>query len=420
MISIDAIRGISFQPPGGHMWPWLILAALLVAFAIWTYRRNPAPLSTRFRTLLWVLRGLAFALLLILICRPMISLGVNPKGQRWVGVLLDTSESLALPAGTAPGGESRAQEALKALGQFLPGLKQHHTVRVYGFDRGTRPLPDAAEEIVRSAAAQPKGDVTGLGPAIETAVGEIGRARAGAVVIVSDGVANSGLDPVAVARRLAVPVYAVGVGRDTVTTDAAVARLRVNRTAFLGDEVPLVVTVTNQGLAGRTVESTVWDVTRPDAPLRVAGQALTWALDGAEQEVRLKFRPTTVGLHFYEVRLPEDATEFTPINNRRMFALDVREEKNRVFLIVGRLNWETTFLKRVFDSDSSLAVTGMTHIGGGWRKLEHGSEPISVPTDPATIGKYAMIALIDVSAGDLPPATWNALAAWVRRGGGLL
>lgn len=423
MNPINDVRGISFQPPGGHLWPWLLLAVALIAFAIWTYRRNPAPLSGRFRTLLWVLRGLAFTILLLLICRPLISLGSDPKGRRWVAVLLDTSESLTLPAGTSPGdgtGSTRADQARTGMGQILPGLKDRHTVRVYGFDRLTRPLPDNAKDLADSDPARPRGDITSLGPSIETAVSEIGRSRTGAVVIVSDGVANHGLDPVAVARRLAVPIYAVGVGRDTVDLDAALARLRVNRTAFLGDEVPLAVIVTNNGMAGRSAEITVWDVTRPESPETVARQALTWAGDGAEQEIRLKFRPSTVGLHFYEVRLPEIPGEFTLINNRRMFALDVREEKSRVFMIAGSLSWETTFLKRVLDADSSLSVTGIAKLGGNWRRLERAAESASVPSDAAALGKYALVALVDVDARDLPQATWTALAAWARRGGGLL
>lgn len=420
MIPIDNFRGITFQPPGGHPLPWLLLVALLIGYAVWVYRQNPAPLSRGMRSLLRGLRGLAFALLLLLICRPMVTLGAGPQGRRWVALLLDTSESLSLPAGSGPDGPTRAARAREAVTALLPGLRDRYTVRAYGFDGAARPLPDDPKTLAASAAARPGGDVTALGPAIDTAVGEIGRVRTGAVVIVSDGVANHGLDPMSVARRLALPVYAVGVGSDSVAADAAVARLKVNRTAFLGDEVPLAVTVSNAGLAGRSTELEVIDVTRPEAPQPVTRQALTWAEGGAEQEIRLRFRPAVVGLHFYEVRLPGMPGELTAVNNRRLFALEVREEKSRVLLACGRLTWETTFLTRVLNADSSLSVTAMARLGGGWRRLDQPTVAAEFPADPARLGRYALVVLMDLEARDLPEDAWGELAAWTRRGGGLL
>ncbi len=417
---MNDIQGIAFQPPGGHLLPYLLLGLVLVGLAVWAYRKNPAPLSSGMRSLLWMLRGSAFLILVLLICRPMISLGAGKDGRRSVALLFDTSESLALPAGADPNGPSRAEAALEAVSGFLPGLKSRHAVRVYGFDRETRPLPDDAKDLAATAAARPSGDITGMGTAIESAVAEIGRARAGAIVVVSDGVSNHGLDPVAVSRRLALPVYTVGVGTDSVRKDAAVTRVRVNRTTFLGDEVPVSVTVRNQGLTGTSVELSIADVTRPEAIRPEVSQALTWAEDGAEQEIRLKFRPREVGLHFYEVLLPEVSGEYTGINNRRMFALDVREEKSRVLLLSGSLTWETTFLKRVLDADSSLSVTTMARLGNSWRNMDRATIPDRLSLNSGFLGPYALIVLMDMNGSHLQAADWEAMTDWVRRGGGLL
>lgn len=303
---------------------------------------------------------------------------------------------------------------------MLPGLEDRFGVKLYGFDRTARPLPDDPKVLAGSPEARPDGDVTALGPAIETAISEIGRARAGALVVVSDGNVNSGLDPLGVARRLGLPVYAVGVGSDSIGGDAAVDRLRVNRTSFLGDEVPLAVTVGSRGLAGVAAEVTVVDVTRPGQEEVVARQPLALAGGGAEQEVRVRFRPAQVGAHLYEVRLAEQPAEFTPVNNRRLFALDVREEKNRVLLLSGSLNWDVTFLKRVLDADSSLALTPLARMGGAWRRLDAKRTSAAPPVDAAALGPYSLVILMDMDSADLPVGAWDTMAAWVRRGGGLL
>jgi len=418
--AISDFRGLSFQPPGGHLWPWLLAAVLLVALSIWVYRRNPAPMSGPMRALLQGIRALAFLILIVLICRPVITLGAADKGRRLVAVLFDTSESLALSAGAEPGGTTRSDQALEALARILPGLSDRHGVRSWAFDRTIRPLPDDLKLSSPIAALLPVGDATAIGPAIETAVAEIGRARAGALVVISDGVSNQGIDPVAVARRLALPVYTIGVGVDSIRLDAAVARIQVNRTAFLGDDVPLSVTVHNQGLTGTTTEIEVVDVTRPGREDPVAKQSIAWAADGAEQQVRLKFRPATVGQHFYEVRIPARSDEFTDINNRRLFALDVREEKNRVLVIAGAADWDLTFLNRALAADSSLSVTTMLRLGTSWRSLNRAAQPASFSPGPAELGPCVLVVLSGLDAQDLPAASWEAIAGWTRRGGGLL
>jgi hypothetical protein len=238
--------------------------------------------------------------------------------------------------------------------------------------------------------------------------------------VVSDGVSNQGIDPVAVARRLALPVYTVAVGSDSLRLDASVARIQVNRTAFLGDDVPLAVTVHNEGMGGTPVDLEVVDVTRPGREEVVARQSIVWAKEGAEQQVRLKFRPASVGQHFYEVRVPGRDGEFTGVNNRRMFALDVREEKNRVLVIAGTSDWDLTFFGRALAADSSLSVTRMVRLGNGWRSVEKGSQAVSFAPDAASLGKYVLVVLAGLDARDLPAGSWDALAAWTRRGGGLL
>ena len=393
---------------------------LLVALSIWVYRKNPAPMSGPMRALLQVIRAAAFIVLLVLICRPVITLGAADKGRRLVAVLFDTSESLTLPAGVDHAGPTRAEEARTALADILPALADRHGVRAWGFDRVARPLPDGLKLNPPPPALMPAGDATAIGSAMESAVAEIGRARAGALVIVSDGVANQGIDPVALARRLALPVSTIGVGSDSIRLDAAVARIQVNRTAFLGDDVPLAVTVHNQGLSGGGADLEVVDVTRPGREEVVTKQSIVWAADGAEQQVRLKFRPASVGQHFYEVRVSPRADEFTGINNRRMFALDVREEKNKVLVIAGTADWDLAFLNRALAADSSLSVRTMVRLGTGWRSLGRPSQPTSFTPGAAELGPYVLVILSGLDARDLPVASWEALANWTRRGGGLL
>jgi hypothetical protein len=109
---IDRWRGIHWAPPWDAGWLFVLLSLAMVAYAILVYRRNEAPLRPLFKSLLIGLRALSLVLLVIILCRPVLSLAVPGGAARGVLVLLDRSASLTLPGRTA--GEDRNQELARA------------------------------------------------------------------------------------------------------------------------------------------------------------------------------------------------------------------------------------------------------------------------------------------------------------------
>src|SRR5262245_47239159 len=95
------------------MWILILLIVLAVAYAVFVYRKNEAPLDTRTRGLLAALRAAALVLLLCILSRPVLSLALPGGASKGVVLLLDRSESLHLPG--AHGSATRDAEATAAL-----------------------------------------------------------------------------------------------------------------------------------------------------------------------------------------------------------------------------------------------------------------------------------------------------------------
>ncbi len=132
-------------------WHWLLMATVclvVASYIIWVYRRDGEDLPRPVCALLIVLRLLAFVGML------MFFFDLEKRSERSVVknsrliVLVDTSQSMALPDGdpTSTAGPSRIARVKEVLAQgtWLRDFRKQHDVAVYRFDQGAKPTEVAA------------------------------------------------------------------------------------------------------------------------------------------------------------------------------------------------------------------------------------------------------------------------------------
>ncbi len=406
---IERWRGLAWDPPGDAGWLFIVLAVGAVAYAAFVYRRTEAPLRPGLRVLLAGLRALALLTLIAILCRPVVSLAVPGGAARGVLLLLDRSRSMTLAG--AQQGETRDEELMRAAASVRRELEDEYPLVSRPFAEGLgAPLEEGLMPL-------PDGESTDLARALEEGMAGGGpQGRPGAMVLVSDGTVTEGADPVTAARKLGIPVQTVALGSPQPMPDLAVVRMRANREAFAGERTPVEAVVRMQGLEALTVQARLLDVT--DGEREVASVAARVEPGGAETRIDLSFVPPRPGLRYLEVRLPLLPGEATGANNRRLLAIDVREEKTGVVLLSGQLTWDHTFLRRALEADSTLAVSAAYWTKGSFRGLPGAKPP------PALNGaglRGARVILLDhIAPAQLGPEGLQSILAFTRAGGGLL
>jgi len=360
------------------------------------------------RVLLASLRALVLVLLVVILCRPVLSLALPGGAARGILVLLDRSRSMELPGrGEDTSRDAELRRALAAARAELSG----YPLSYRGFAAGVGPLVEPDD------LAPPEGDATDLARALEEGMSEGTKGgRPGALLLLSDGAQTEGPDPVEAARRLGVPVETIALGSSNPVPDLSLVRIRANREAFAGEQTPLEAVVRLQGLNPTSIGVQLFDVTRDTVEL--ASEAVRLDADGAEQRVSLRFTPTQTGLRFLEVRLPVLEGEASSANNRRLVALDVREEKTGVLFLSGALTWDHTFLSRALESDSTLSVTN-----GLWRNGSFQALPPARGLPSLTaggLGDIDVIVLDHIVPSELSADLQRTLLGFVEGGGGLL
>ncbi|MCH2400616.1 MAG: VWA domain-containing protein, partial [Pirellulales bacterium] len=130
-------------------WHWLLMLGVILgvlAYTVTMYVRDSVELPRGISTTLMLLRLLAFTAILFYF------LGLEKRSARRLVrpsralLLVDTSQSMGLPAATATGKITRIESVIQELktGSFVKQLRDQHEVVVYRFDEGKQPVKVAA------------------------------------------------------------------------------------------------------------------------------------------------------------------------------------------------------------------------------------------------------------------------------------
>lgn len=402
----NQLERLSLHFLASHLWFWVLLLVPSIAVAFWAYYRVLAPLERPARWILWILRGLAFSLVVFALWQPVLTAVTHDTGRPGLAVLMDRSASMSLPVGGVTPGLTRAAAADATIRRVRSRLGDRYRLDWYDFAETLRPAsPDSA---------RPPAGPTALGAALEQALARADARPVAGVVLVTDGVSTSGRDPVRVAAASVVPVFAVVVGAPRPLTDAEVRSVRTNPTAFAGEPLPVRAVISTWGLGGTMARLDVREGDR----LLATREVRLLSGSGVEQEVPLEVRLTTPGTVLLDVSLTAQCDSI-PRNDRRRVAVEVLERKTRVLVLAGRLDWDYAFLRRTLAADTTLSYTFLVQERPGDYRVQGDPVLRRPPQSAADLRDFAAVVLVGYDEHGAPAVVTDAIARFVRSGGGL-
>ena len=330
-------------------WAILLIALGTLALLVYQFLSLRQRLSTQQSWLLIFLRGFVYALLIFLLLGPGLVEKRVTKLRRPLTVLLDTSQSMALPASPEQASQDRQrgksridlvkEKLLGGKEPLIQRLARDYDLRLYQFGTSLEPI---------GASSLPQLEARGKGSRLLEALREAGR-DAGTetgIILFSDGIANGGKISVGEFTSLPLPVFTVGVGETKGYTDLRIADLSVPEFAFRGRKVKLDFVIQAYGLAGKTV------------PLYfnrgrnlVSRRSITIDRDLFEQRVTLTHTPKEIGPQSFILSIPTQPGEQITQNNQREFKIDVQRDKIRVLTLSGSPSWNYRFLRMALKQD---------------------------------------------------------------------
>ena len=377
------------------LWVPLALAAagLLAWYAVAGRRRLPAGRW-------WVvvaLMTLATAVPLVILLNPTwLERIPPPAGKPLLTILVDRSASMATR--DAENGKTRYQAAVGFAAAAARELNDRYEVRVRAFADASSP---ASPETL--AKQEPDGPATDLAAAVQEALAD-DQPQGQAMLVLSDGIHNAGgverlRQSVAKAKAMAAPAYVRTIGGPAAVNDIEVSLQQPQELAFVGQRVPVAVSVRQRGSLAAKTGLSLW---LDDKPVEKRDVALK--PDDVVEQVFYVLHPLS-GLYRYEVRAEAIAGEVTTVNNAAPLLLRVVDQPVRVLLLEGKPYWDTKFLVRTLSNDQSIELTSVVQLAEGrllQRKIPRRAPPTekadSKNTEQWTVEKDAGKFLADADA----------------------
>lgn len=294
--------------------------------------------SKTINRILFGLRAVLVFFLAILLLGPVLKLITNQfEKPTWV-YLVDSSSSIADVLDSV-----NRQKLIQDVNASREAISE------LGYD--TKLFDLAGNELNRAEFNSPASD---LNRGIQNIVHQFeGRNLAG-LVLLSDGIYNSGSSPVYAPVR--VPVYTVGVGDTTARVDLVLKNVAFNKVAYEGNKFPVRAQVLLQGISNQNVSVSI----------SKEGKVLTTLNKDSQNKSFLDFDfqldATQKGIQRYDVLVRAVAGETNIRNNAASIFIEVVEGKKKIVLIAPAPHPDIKALKTVVEKNSNYEF--VIHIPG--------------------------------------------------------
>jgi len=357
----------SFSP-----WVWGIALVLAGIFTYLAYRITNPPLSKGKKTLLGVLRFIAFVAIFLMILEPVL-VWINSKEiQPQLAILWDNSLSMSLEdrsgSRKAMIDELIESKALDQIRDEYPHIEMAFTDSLY--------------EIEDSLTLD--GGVTAIGSAIEYAEAMFDENNPlGSAIIISDGQTNFGPDPLNTSYRADFRIFTIGVGDPTPPQDIALKQLVVQKVAYVGQDFPVITGVSSWGYKDTETSIAIYS-----GGEKIDEKQISLGEKGEFTDVTFSVVPETTGIITYRIVTPELPGELTSDNNSRSIRVKVLPSKRKILVASSKPTWEMTFFLRAIRSNPDYLVE-TAYIG----KMATAGDT-RLPTSISELKKYDAVTII--------------------------
>jgi hypothetical protein len=446
---------------------WILpIAALVVVFVfvVLMYRRDTTELGRVTSALLIVLRLAAFAGLFVVYLQPQWRNERQVIQPSQVHLLVDTSYSM----GENDADDSRADPrsgdnrddriaAVLAEGNFLDDLRKVHDVSVWRFDqelkrlvelrrtsldtnekqkaakKDAQPEPTSNPDFWKNALA-PQGRETRLGQALKQVIIDNRGTPVSAIVVLSDGQQNAGIDATVAANLAAeggnpIPIFPVGIGSDRPRADVRISDFEAPVRAYGGgDKYQVKGNIQAQGMAGKTVtvellSQHVTDVAAPGegvAKIEATEQVILGS-DGEVTTVSFQVAPQELGTTRLTLRVKAPPEDRDPKNNERFQNVEIVDRKTKVLLFAGGPSREYQFLRNQLRRDKDVVVDVLLQTITEGSSQDANEILEEFPSTPEALFAYDCIVAFDPDWRELDALQIELVDKWVNeQAGGLI
>jgi uncharacterized membrane protein len=450
---------------GAAVWNLVLLIAGL-ALVVHVYRREGRTRGVRL--LLGGLRIAVILFTLMLLNRPVLTLGQIRREPSVLAVLVDDSISMKVKDVTGPDGKPRARlDAIINLlagdnAQLLRKLSAIHNIKLYDFSRGKHQLAgingpgdanappavkQANEASVLSAAdalrdLKPEGDGTQIVSSLRSVMEDLQGQRMAGVVLLTDGRETPTValpDAIAAVKSFGINIYPIPVGSDKTPQNIAIQSVGFEPSAFVDDITNFKVTLQatgyepNHPIILALLRETMQNGQKIRTPVKDEyGRDITQTViapDDKPFDADIQFKPASTDMP--NVNLVVEAKpqegELDDTDNFRPVQLAVLDDNIALLYVDGYPRWDYRYLKNSMIRDKTVKVSILLTSADPSFRQEGSDDPkrpnktwaiTGFPTNMDQLMDYDAVIFGDVDPRQFTDAQLQLVSDYVSKKGG--
>lgn len=328
-------------------YPWYFILFCIMAGAVYAfllyYKQQE---DKRLRRWLAALRFVSITAIAFLLLAPLFKHQRHQKEKPIIILAQDNSQSVAMRSNNA----SVYASEIKAL---LKDLRKDYDVQTYTYGSQLSQC-DTTSNTERA---------TDMSMALSELRQRYEGRNVGAMIMSGDGLYNAGQNPVSTAT-LPYPLYTIVLGDTTPQRDAAIAHLRYNRVAYLGNDFPVSFQIRASRLSGQHARIAIRHKGR-----ELYSDHADYEQEESVRDINITLPADEAGLQTYTISLTSVKGEASTQNNTASFTVEVIDGHQKIALLSAAPHPDIAALCRSIETSPNYTVNCFTN--GEWRKTQH-------------------------------------------------
>ncbi|MBD3637679.1 MAG: hypothetical protein HUJ25_10020 [Crocinitomicaceae bacterium] len=320
---------------------WLLLGTVVAfAYSFFLYRKDELleEVKSWVKWVMAVFRFTAVWLIFLLLLGIIFENFVDRKEKPLIFIAHDQSESVLLNKDSV----FYQTEYIQKLKELSTHLQQEYDVVEYSF----------AESLTEGIEGDYNGKMTDIAQVFNQIFDQYTNRNIGAIIMSTDGIYNTGSNPVyAVARKSFLPIFSIGLGDTNQVRDVKIDQVKHNDIAFLGNQFPVDVILSQSKCGGESVKVGIYNKDRLLEEKRINFQ-------GEEQQVTAHFvlNADRIGYQKYTTRVTVLSDEFSKDNNVSNFYLEIIDGRQKLLIAHNGPHPDISAFRYVIENNKNYEV----------------------------------------------------------------
>lgn len=335
------MENISFQYPY-----WLIsicvLTALVYAGMLYWRAKKLNERLPWLTSVLALLRAIPVLLITLLLLGPMLRQIIEESKRPTIAVLKDNSRSIQswMTLNDATSVQSQIDDLSTA-------LSSKYNVDQYSFGEAIRIQEDDTLDFTE--------DITNFSTALEYINDIYEGENLGAVILATDGIYNTGKNPLYASYASNIPIYGIALGDTTLRRDVLVQSVLYNEVAYLNDEMVTQVDIKAINASNQTIRLNV-EKEGANGYVAVANRTIRVDSDDFFRTETITLSFEDVGIAHYRYRVTVINNEVNTANNRKDVYIEVLDARQEIGIIADAPHPDITALKQLLELNKNYEV----------------------------------------------------------------